>query len=554
MVDLQNKVGTFSLKNNSNQNQFENELSELVDLFGERMVNKETIEPLYFLFLNLSSENDVLRLAFINGGLIKKESGVLVEFFAMFFEKGFVFPEHPSAIKALVKICDKNLDSIFIEHLLGSLILSKLNFIQLHQLPGFCIPNLKAFIQIHFKFKEFDLKIDLIFNLLKRLNPNQVDEKTPDDLFEFLELILPEFEKKFADKMTTEVLHSNIVQIISWYQVWRNHHRQLEENLSVDAEYYNTDFTTIVKYITDYFWWNNGLQYGKGKKEFAFSSSGFYFLAIGGSIRKAPNQHPFTRRMAREFVELPYDLNLGERADLYIYLYVKSLGGGENLSVLLMEFINHPDHKIHLQEELDKWNPVIQKLASEEFEILEIEVAREFIGYLYHCLRDQPNFTVQRRSIQDLKLESDHYYDRILHRNRVRQRREEARRRMVESQQKILSWGPHRLIKPRTINSNKKMSVAHKFQIIELKNEVELQTEGRMLKHCVGSYSHRCKNGNCSIWSFRRMIDGSFRRMVTIEISSNKRIIQMRGRMNCTPSSEDKKAILDWAARENISV
>ena len=170
--------------------------------------------------------------------------------------------------------------------------------------------------------------------------------------------------------------------MVSWFQVWKNHKYQIEENLSENAEYYNTGFTTIIKYVTKYLWWNNGLNYGNGKKEFSFSSPEFYFLATGSSIRKVPNHHPFTRRMAREFVGLPYELDLGEREDIYIYLYVKSLGGGRRLSSLLMEFIAHPDHKIHLQKELDRWNPIIQKLACEEFEAME--TAREFVGYLYH--------------------------------------------------------------------------------------------------------------------------------------------------------------------------
>jgi len=216
-----------------------------------------------------------------------------------------------------------------------------------------------------------------------------------------------------------------------------------------------------------------------------------------------------------------------------------------------MEYIAHPDHKILLQKELDKWNPIIQKLACEEFETME--TGREFVGYLYHCLRDQPKYSVQRRSIQDIKIECDEYYEKISQRIRIREARENERRKKLERRKRILSWGPHKTIQPRLIKINRKTLVENRFQIIELRNEVELEREGRMLKHCVGTYSQRCKNGSCSIWSLRRMKDGNFVRAVTIQVSRDRRIVQMRGILNRTPDKEDRKVIVEWAKREQIS-
>jgi len=301
MVDLRNKVGEISRKNSSNQKQFENELIELKELLGESMVNKVTIEPLYFLFLNLSSENDALKFAFIQSGLLKKEMFVLVNFFDKFLEEGFIFPNNAIANKALIKICDKNLDSNFIEKLLDSLILSKSTINQLNQLPEFCTPNLKAFIQFHSTYKSCNLNLDLVFNFFKRLSPHRINESTPDDLFEFIKNILPKFVEKFSNEISTRQLYLEIEQMVSWYHVWKNHKYQIEEKSSQNAEYYNTEFTTIIKYITKYLWWNNGLKYGNSKKEFTFNSPEFYFLATGGSIRKVSLCEIFGRRKNIKF-------------------------------------------------------------------------------------------------------------------------------------------------------------------------------------------------------------------------------------------------------------
>ncbi|MFP6645094.1 MAG: PcfJ domain-containing protein [Candidatus Latescibacterota bacterium] len=45
---------------------------------------------------------------------------------------------------------------------------------------------------------------------------------------------------------------------------------------------------------------------------------------------------------------------------------------------------------------------------------------------------------------------------------------------------------------------------ARQWTVQELRTSALLQVEGRMMHHCVGSYTRRCINGEVSIWSLRR--------------------------------------------------
>ena len=574
ILDLKKEVGIFSKIKNSDLSDFQFELKELNNLFGALVVNENTVESLYFLYLNLSADKTLWGFSIVDGRLVEKQAGYLVQFFQSFTEKGFSFPKRKMAMEVFIQLCDKNIGTDDLCKLLKTNLLERCKLDQVRQLKRFHQPNLVTFITIHDAYS-IDLKCDegkrisdLVFKILKRLDTEKIDEFTAHDLYFFIQKILPQFVKRLSTQISVAEIYSNISKMINWFLVWKNHLHQSEGEPPEVAAYYETDFPTIIKYVTEYLWWNNGFKYQKKQKVFAFGSQEFYFLAIGGSIRKVPNHHAYTRRMAREFVGLRYDLNLGNHEDMYLYLYVKSLGGGEQLSRLLMEYISHPNHKLQLKATLDKWNPVIQKLSDDDFETMNEERAKTLLGYLYHCLRDKVSFSVQRRPLEDLIRESNVYYERIAQRNRERIARQQERaaaweRRLDNHERRPskpvkmpdpLSWKKHSSIKPHSLRTKGQRPSEGKYQIIELINEIELVKEGTNLRHCVAGYARQCINRSCSIWSLRKVLNGHFQSVVTIEISRNRTIVQMRGRMNSKPSAEEEKIILDWAARQRIQV
>lgn len=90
----------------------------------------------------------------------------------------------------------------------------------------------------------------------------------------------------------------------------------------------------------------------------------------------------------------------------------------------------------------------------------------------------------------------------------------------------------------------------------ELTGSRLLADEGRVMKHCVGTYIHYCFTGRSAIFSFRRYIQGVLmERMATVEVNLfSKRIVQAKSRMNGKISDEVKKHLELWAKKNDLSV
>lgn len=94
------------------------------------------------------------------------------------------------------------------------------------------------------------------------------------------------------------------------------------------------------------------------------------------------------------------------------------------------------------------------------------------------------------------------------------------------------------------------------WTIREHLNSNELQEEGRTMRHCVGSYGWRCVAGLSTIWSLTCSDTVSqCRRELTIEVNPRvRRIVQVKGCGNSTPTLEARKVMLRWASQVDLSV
>lgn len=91
------------------------------------------------------------------------------------------------------------------------------------------------------------------------------------------------------------------------------------------------------------------------------------------------------------------------------------------------------------------------------------------------------------------------------------------------------------------------------FQVVELLTSKELMDEGRVMGHCVYSYSHSCVRKTSSIWSLREKYMGE--RLATIEINlSTNMIIQIRAKKNARASQKAESLIYRWAENSKLSI
>lgn len=525
--------------------------AELLALLADEnladLARRNTLESLKDLYLSLSANKSAFELSLLAQlGTGSSKADFLRSHFNRLLEEKLAFPSQGGAIETFVHLTARQLDKAYLSKLLQSKALEFYQVNHLQQLKHFYFDNLRTFIDFYADFSHdySDKDKILVMELLHILYPTSLGENSAKDLHVFLQEIMPHFVERFQHREELQV-YDYTERIAEWFMVWLRHQHQTEKDLEVGDEYYEMDFPTIVKYIPEFIWWNNGLYYRNGDKNFYFGSLGFFHLAKGGSVRKAPDRHHFTRRMAKIFVNLPYHFDQTGK-DMYIYCYGAALGAGGLLSDMLQEFVrHHPDHA-ELQDELDSWNPVIQKLVDPAFEALNRQQAMEFMGYIYHCIRDQPGFTVQRRTLTSLLRDSNEYNARIRERaqrrERLRQEREE--RAKEEKRRRLGAWKPHRSVKPYE---------NHPYKIIELTNRQMLENEGLIMNHCVGSYYGKCLSGNCSIWSLRQFKNDSWYSLVTIELDKRKNMIQASARFNATPSREHREIIDVWSGLNGVS-
>ena len=555
------KTHTLAFTTNAEQLAFSKELQTLLaDKQLAKLVRNNTISPLYDLYLLLSGEQSAFEIAWSgNTNTTEATYSILQEYFYDYLALGLTLPNQAIAIEVFIHLCGKNIDSYYAEILLKTEVLSSYRPDTLLKLKQFSFEKLYVFIDCLFSYR-FSMDMQekvLLLELLSEIEVSELDDYSPLHLKTFIKEVFPIFVDRFAHRMTAAALYSRIDKIVPWYSVWRQHYLQLEELLDKSDAYYSLPFATIIQYIPEFIWWNNGVNYQGRNKKLGFSSLGFFHLAKGGSIRKAPDNYPFTRGMARVFATLPYNFDQTGK-NMYIYCFGHSLGAGALLADLFQQFFRHYQSAIPVKEEMARWNPIIQKMAIEEFEALERIQAIQVMGYLYHALRDQPNFTVKRSSFASIIRAADAYHARI--QDRIQRgetarliRAELYRQRMIElglplegSRNKLLlqtSWKAHPSIKYYTYKN---------FSIQELTTRKMLNREGAVMGHCVGSYAAKCLKGQCSIWSLQEYTGSKSKSRVTIEVNPEKRIIQASAKCNARPKEEYLHIIKRWADKNGI--
>lgn len=505
------------------------------------LLQAQSIPALYQLFQQLQADQNPFSLIFAYD-----QEGLLHDFLQRILRGGESFPHGRIAQKTFIELCSLAIEKEALQDLLAAKMLDFLSVDQLQRLVEIPSSNLRVLIRF-FKDNYGVLPDDLMrlgTELIMLAPPAFVAQKRNIFLREFLSAILPRFEARFAHRMDRETLFRYPGKILAWWEVWHRHQERKEET-SKEDEYYQTNFSTIIQYVPEYIWWNNGLSYGRNSRGYHFQSPEFRHLAVGGSVRKGPDFRPYTRRMAKAFVTLPYNFHAGMR-DMYLYFYGISLGAGELLLTMMQRFVRHRSNRIQLLAELELWNPVLQKLACADFENLDIPDARSLMGYLYHCLRDQPDYQVKSRTIAQLNRDSQVYLDRIQARANARAAREQARLLMTGKKSQLIRWAAHPSVGPMEL----KQADRH-YKIVELTDENQLNREGAVMNHCVGGYTYKCTDTTSSIWSLREYINGSWFSLVTIELEE-RRVVQARGPFNATPTPEQRKLIRAWKRRENI--
>lgn len=257
----------------------------------------------------------------------------------------------------------------------------------------------------------------------------------------------------------------------------------------------------------------------------------FIIMAQGGSFQKAV-KGIMTKREAVIFLGLKNDFEVYENIWLAKML---ALDIPPPFALKLIDrifsshFIDDPDNRLH---------DLLHFFANNYKEIGEADFI-ELTDFIASKVREK-DFTFKGRTLGSIVRLSNEWHAELQLAN------------LKHHGKVITSWDGFGL-SPYQIATEQ-----HFYDILELRTNRDLISEGAKQRHCVASYSYACVEGRCSIFSLRyyrkkkanigTYIRGDEIGRVTMEVQKSTRlIIQIRGFANRRATDDEKVIIRRWS-------
>lgn len=274
----------------------------------------------------------------------------------------------------------------------------------------------------------------------------------------------------------------------------------------------------------------------------------FIYLGTGQNFRHAPDLPlSLTKKQAHHFCKAPADYTI---MGAIRYAQTMSFGGNKRLvdsffPTRLMQYssLQHED----FWQSVIRWfienpmldlvhvGPIIDWLVNQKF---EVERFRDINGNITINKPPQPNLSMKKRDAMATLRAVEKWHGEI--------GRDSKR-------DNSLKWESCGLPEYKISTGSKENP--KRWIIRELLSSKELLTEGRAMRHCVGSYSRSCFNGSNSIWSMTSSDSSGIKNEVTIQVSNlTKEIVQVRGRFNAKMNPSQQNILYLWTRASGLSV
>lgn len=392
--------------------------------------------------------------------------------------------------------------------------------------------------------------------LARRLCLLPKDVFSADAVAAFVTKALPLIRGRFSEEVNQKRI--NDLHYDCWFEVFLAHYLQKD---GLPEDYLATPFPEVVRNVLPQVWFDVPRKEARVTIPWVFSigEPGFYHLAAGNSARMYLREVGISRATWRVFTSLPEQTVLSEHTRPGVLLWARGLGAGIDLCQEIPNFLPPGEE--------EAWEHSVRQLARMEV-YWAADEGQQLLGYIYHMLRDQPDFRISAKRTDALLAAASAHYERIRQSQEAirlerlaeqaawdamvngeqEQRAQDYSRRHhnVRNTLQAEKWERFSDVKPYT-------NEERGLRIVELTNSWELRLEGERMQHCVGDYHWDCKSGMSSIWSLRHYQKGVLRSIVTIDIDRKKRrIVQARGRFNRIPDQRYQKVILEWALKNDV--
>ena len=89
--------------------------------------------------------------------------------------------------------------------------------------------------------------------------------------------------------------------------------------------------------------------------------------------------------------------------------------------------------------------------------------------------------------------------------------------------------------------------------IRRLTNSAQLLQEGKIMEHCVATYTQYCVQGRGSIWTVERWRE-PFKKLATIEVTKHRSVVQIKGKRNKYVGGPTYQLIKKWCEIEDLKL
>lgn len=247
----------------------------------------------------------------------------------------------------------------------------------------------------------------------------------------------------------------------------------------------------------------------------------YIIAAQGGSLHKEATHRYLTKLETHHFVSAPAEVTSTARA--FWYALARTQTGDAEVALKVSR-----SKLARLPVVAPFWKEVARFFARIPITILEMN---DLTDYLQIALQEDPRFSLKGRSLPALR------------------RRMAEWHRMLQHIAAGGCWNGHAL--PDTVYGARQGAAVWRFR--QIRTGAELACEGRRMAHCVASYKDSCIRGASSIWALTREDPvGVITSSVTIELTSDRTLVQCRGYANRGASPDEIAVIKVWAAEHGL--
>ena len=339
--------------------------------------------------------------------------------------------------------------------------------------------------------------------------------------------IFSDFIKKVAQRFHSSVGHleenTKPEDWFCWFAFWLNRNfpgiascLMSDIHLKRFRHFQDIPIQQVFDYLPEFMIWDMAEIIGDKKSRWLAKG-----LAEGNSLRLLSScPMPFTKKMAHYFINAPRNYNFNDAV-----WYALCSGNIRLQTAFGKHFRNWKMDTAFII-------PLINFFKGPGITAEQDEMP-DLLGYLQHKWDEEKRLDIKGWTLASLRRRVQEWYDEIA-RNKPSFYRADIR------------WGasgyqPYEAVSDDAI-----------YKILELTTAQQLAQEGTAMRHCVGTYVHKCLHNQTSIWSLRVFQAEHSRSLVTIEINKHGTIVQARSKRNAAPKPAYKRIIRKWVEKEGL--